>query len=305
MEVDGGAGGLGGYAEPPLNAPTSPTIAWWRWPTILSLDAPLVTLAWESLFAREAEARLAWHHYVIIGATVWLAYAADRWLESWRVPADRLVTPRHQFYYRHAGATAIVWLLVLAGAVGLSLLRLTLREWGAGLVLAVPAIAYVLSHQLVHRHHPWRVPKEVCVAALLTAGAGLFPAVDARTGWGGLLEAAGWFFALAFTNCALISAWERQVDREHGQESIVRSHPRWLPAVRGLPWLWLGAAGVLLLATPAGSATAARECAALSAGLLGLVDRLQPRLGWAASRVLADAVLLTPAAWLVAQWIRP
>lgn len=292
-----------GYANGRLNAQPSQNVSWWRWPTVVSLDAPLVTMAWEWLFAREAGARLTWPHYAIVGATIWLAYAADRWFESWRVPPDRLITLRHRFHFRHQGAVAVAWIVVLAGAVTLSVFGLTWREWAAGLCLALPAVAYVLSHQLVHRDLPWRVPKELCIAALLTAGAALFPWVDARTAVGGLVTAAAWFLVLAFTNCALISLWERTVDREHGQDSLVRNHPAWAPSIRALPWLSLVFCGFLLLTKHLGS-TGTLVCVAVSAGLLGIIDRLESRLGWAGARLLADAALLTPAAWLAGAWIQ-
>jgi hypothetical protein len=282
-----------------LIAPSSARVRWWQWPTVLSLDAPLVTVVWQRLFAVDTGAHLAWHHSVIVGASVWLAYAADRWLEGWRVEPSRLATPRHRFYHRHRRATAVIWSLVLVLTVGLSLARLTAREIVAGLVLLGPTLAYLLSHQLVHRTARWRAPKELCIAGLITAGAALFPAMDARVRLDHLADAAGWFFLLVFANCALISAWEQHVDRAHGQDSIVQNHPGLIPAVRALPWV-LAAGALVLLASGQDGAVAVRASAAATAGLFGVLDWSQPRLGWEASRILADAALLTPLVWLVA-----
>ena len=278
---------------PALPAAARATVRWWQWPTVLSLDAPLVTVAWQRLMAVESGVRLAWYHSAIIGASVWLAYAADRWIEGVRVPAARLVTKRHRFYNDHRRATAGVWLVVLAAAVGLSVLRLSARELAVGAALLVPTLAYLLSHQLVHRSWPWRAPKEICVAGLVAAGAALFPFADASSRPLRLADATAWFFVLVFVNCALIARWEQAVDRAHGQDSIVRGHEAIAPFVRAMPWA-LAAAAVLLLATGRGGALGVRAAAAASALLLGSIDISEPRLGWEASRVLADLALLTP-----------
>ena len=57
-------------------------LGWWRWPTVLSLDAPAVVLGWQAVLAHAARVRLEWPHAVVLSASVWLAYAADRWIEG-------------------------------------------------------------------------------------------------------------------------------------------------------------------------------------------------------------------------------
>src|SRR6185369_13925505 len=100
----------------------------------------------------------------ILGAGVWLAYAADRWIEGWRLDPARVQTQRHWFYQRARWPMAALWLVVLVGAVTVSLVRLNRAELIAGFILLCPVGLYLLSHQLVHRQHPWRAPKELCVA---------------------------------------------------------------------------------------------------------------------------------------------
>jgi len=69
-----------------------------------------------------------------------------------------------------------------------------------------------------------------------------------------------------------------------------------------LPWLLLGVAAFACW-TGHADRRPLRACALVSAGLLGLVDRSERLTGWPLARVLADAVLLTPAAWLAATWL--
>ena len=86
-------------------------------------------------------------------------------------------TQRHRFYYEHRWSTFGVWLALLITAVGTALWKLNAREFQAGLLILLPMLVYLLSHQLLHRKHPLRVPKELCVAFLLTSGVAGFTLV--------------------------------------------------------------------------------------------------------------------------------
>jgi hypothetical protein len=155
--------------------------------------------------------------------------------------------------------------------------------------------AYLLSHQLVHRHARWRVPKEICVAALLTAGAGVFVVTELRAP--GVAFVLALFALLCFANCALISVWERHVDRAHGQTSLVVDGPGNVHAIRLIaPVLFIVCAGVLVGAE--GGVAVASACAGASALLLAVTDQGEATIGRQAARVLADVALMTPAAAL-------
>lgn len=267
---------------------------WWQWPTILSLDAPAVVLAWQALFARTHGVELRSTHRLVLGFSVWLAYAADRWIEGWRLAPHTIRTQRHHFYQRARWPLAGGWLVVLAIDLVVAGTGLSEREFRAGLLLLIPVLLYVLSHQFVHRHHPWRVPKELCVALLLAGGAGLFPAVYlSTTDAAEFSRSLGFFALLCFANCALISTWEHAVDRTHGQTSLALRYRSAAPLSRLLPWLiaTLAAVGWFFGSQPPGTVAA---CAGASALLLGAIDRLERRTHWQLARVLADAALLTP-----------
>jgi hypothetical protein len=288
---------------------------WWQWPTILSFDAPAVALAWQALVARAAGVRLAGPPAAVLGLSVWLAYAADRWLEGWRLRPDQVRTQRHLFYQRNRWPVAALWVAALAGDVAVACAGLTHWEFwfGAGLLPAV--VAYVISHQFVHRDRPWRLPKEICVALLLAGGVAAFVAADrtdlnsvgvqARPPFDfaqglravGLLPSAvlvpaGLFFVLAFANCALISVWERAVDQSHGQISLARQFAVGPLLGRSAAWLALVCGAAAAIGWPV--LRGAGLCAAASGAALLLVDGAQNNLGWEAARVMADVVLLTP-----------
>jgi hypothetical protein len=272
---------------------------WWQWLTVLSLDAPLVAVAWQAGLARAMGMRLRAHHGFILGAAVWLAYTADRWIEGWRLDPAQVRTQRHWFHQRWRGPVAVAWLAVLAATVTLSVDRLTSRELTAGLLLLGPVLAYLLSHQLVHRTHPWRAPKEICVALLFTGGAACFPAADRLPRLTGVAVPLTLFGLLCLADCALISLWEDDVDRAHGQTSLALQFPQGRPLVRALPWL-IAAAGTAFAAHGRLAPAGVTWCAAASGALLGGIDLAHRRLGRQLARVLADVALMTPFVLLLA-----
>lgn len=267
---------------------------WWQWFTILSLDATFAAVAWQAVTFRAANVPLRPGHPAILGASVWLAYAADRWIEGWRLSPDQARTQRHFFAVRWRWPLLVVWVAVCVGDVALAITSLTLREFVAGTALLAAVAAYLLSHQLLHRHHRWRLPKELCVAALMVGGVSVFPLAQPGVNAWSLVPVEFGFGALCFANVALISLWEREVDIAHGQESIARRLGRAAPFGRVLPWLLAGVALGASGLHPRGWNQRALACVAASSALLGGVDLLERHTGRQLARVLADVVLLTP-----------
>jgi hypothetical protein len=260
---------------------------------VLSLDAPAVVVLWQGLLAATASVALRAPEVAVLGLSVWLAYSADRWIEGWRLAPGSVRTHRHLFYQRLRWPMAAAWAAVLALDLAVSLRGLDPSELRAGLLLLLPVSAYLLSHQLVHRNSRWRAPKELCVALLLAAGAAVFVAVRPGSRHLAVALASALFALLCFSNCALISLWENDVDRSHGQTSLALQFGR-SAALRLLPWAVAAlSAAAWLRAGPGSGAFAA--CGAASGVLLGLVDLAEPRIGRTLARVLADVALMTPA----------
>jgi len=192
------------------------------------------------------------------------------------------------------------WFAMLALDMGAAFWGLSTAEIRAGGFMLLPVVAYLFSHQLLHRNVRWRPPKEACIAALLGAGVALFticrPGAD-------ILQMAiplALFAILCFSNCALISVWEKEVDRSHGQMSLAIQFPGAIAFSRASPW------ALCILSTVAwvmaGPKTApAVACAVASSALLGLVDLVETRIGRILAHVLADLALITPLVPLLAR----
>jgi RsiW-degrading membrane proteinase PrsW (M82 family) len=278
---------------------------WWQWLTILSLDAPVVAVLWQWLLARVAGATVGWHHEFILGLSIWLAYAADRWIEGWRLAPAQIRTQRHHFYQRWRWPLCVVWGVALGADVTVSGHWLTRREFAAGSLLLLPVFAYLLSPQFVHRLSRWRAPKEICVALLFGGGVAVFLLAQPGSSPRALAGPLGGFTLLCFANCALIAVWEQAVDQAHGQTSFALQFRRAHLFTHLLPWLLaLGAFGVAWNAR--GPVRTALVCTALSGALLGLLDLVQPSIGPRLARVLADIALMTPlAVWLFEELLFP
>ena len=270
---------------------------WWQWLTVLSLDAPLVAVLWQGLFASTLGVRLGWHDPVLIGLAVWIVYAADRWIEGWRLDPEIVRTQRHYFYIRWRWPVFAVGLAAIIATTAIAITRLDGREFKAGFVLLIPTLLYLFSHQLVHRHHPLRLPKEICIAVIFALGCALAPAVQAPDQIPALAIPVTLFGLLCLADCALIASWEKDVDTVHGQTSLALQWTRGLILIRALPWL-LCASG--LMAIPFIQPRFAL-CVAASGLLLGVLDIAHPRIGRQATRAAVDVALMTPAIFLLLQ----
>lgn len=117
----------------------------WLWPNLLSLDAPLVAMAWLWMFAK------TWHVvwfpktiYLLVAAAVWIIYVVDRLLDARIHPnADVSDRPRHRFHCRHRKKFGIVVGVVALGCVGI-LLNLPPDLWWHGSFVLLFVAAYFM-----------------------------------------------------------------------------------------------------------------------------------------------------------------
>lgn len=264
----------------------------------LSMDAPVVALVWQELFARALGVSVGWAGRVVLGLAVWVIYAADRWFDGRRIPEGMAVTPRHRFAVRFRWPIAVA--MVCAAGLGLAV-ALTQLEGAVvrlGLALGGGVAGYLALNQATPRGWGLRLPKELVAALLFGAGTLLLPM--ARAGSVGVWTAAagGLYIGLCFINLVAVAAWDRDRDLAQGQASIATGTAAVTRALPAGAWALAAAAlglGIAeLVAGGGGGAAAVPLCEAASGAGLGLL--LSERgPGTADLRALvADVALLTP-----------
>jgi hypothetical protein len=256
------------------------------WLSIACLDAPLVAITWQWIFAEMARATISISDRVALFATAWLIYLADRLADSFNIPTGAPESARQRFCARHRKKwVMLILLLTMTDAVvAFTCIDRATLAFGAAIAFAI-ASYLGLNHFAGFLWRKWPL-KEVLIGSLF-AGATV---VAIHQSVSSLITPVILFAILCSLNCISISVWERDLDIAQRRESFATTCPRflWLPRVS----CWALAASALLLATIAPS-TGLLFCIALSAILLALLHHATVR-----SRddrvALADIVLLTP-----------
>lgn len=246
----------------------------WLWPNLLSLDAPLVALLWQTLFIRCF--RVSDHGSgrafpsILLVAAVWLIYTADRVLDAWR---GSCAAPRHEFYRRHWRIVLPIWLVVFAATAWIAWTQLSRPVFARGAWLGVAVALYFAAVHGVRRK--W--PKEAAVAVIFALGASLaaWTRVETRAD----ILTVILFSCLCWINCVGIEQWEQGQSR--------------FPV--GLIAAGVGLMALFLLFRERPVLASAE---AASAAALFLLDRGRLNLSSDALRVLADAALLSPILFL-------
>jgi hypothetical protein len=272
--------------------PRSPLL----WLNLVCLDAPLVAICWQWIFAHSFHLSVPVGHRAALFLTAWIIYLADRFGDSVSLVTDQPRSVRQQFCLRHKS----LWLvsIICAAAVDLIVvLRAVDYETAVpGAVLGAFTIVYLAIN---HAHSEiWeKIPlKEFTIGSLFAAGTLLAVTPHIFAERYTMIFAAILFASLCSLNCVSIAIWERDLDRIQGKHSIAT---RWAQA-NSLPrlLLLLLLAGSVLLVLFDPDAWPVVLCLGASGFLLGAL-RFVP-----ASRdertALADLVLLTPFALCVA-----
>lgn len=258
------------------------------WLNLVCLDAPLVAISWQWLFAHAFGISIAAPNRWALFLTAWLIYLADRFGDSLRI--DPLVPSslRQRFCLRYRRAWLVAAIAVFAADAFVVLQWLDASTLRLGAQIGGVAFFYLVVNQTAPAL--WRrLPlKEITIGTLFAAGTvvGLAESLPAHAWIAWLL-----FAGLCALNCISIAIWEREIDKAQQRSSIATAfpiQPYLLPALTllALASLVLGAFGVgtpVVVGCVAGSA-------ALLAGLHVLRDKIQADLRTA----LADLVLLAP-----------
>jgi hypothetical protein len=239
----------------------------WLWMNLLSLDAPLVALAWQDFLARCYGTQLLPQGRAVLGLTVWAIYIADRLLDV-RRPAIGEEGRHHRFYREHQKAWCMV-LAVVAAVDGIcTLFWLRPSVFFHGLFVAGASVVYLAV--FTGKSRRWNFWKKTSAALLFSSGVFLVAAVNTQEGMYSLVKPWVAFTALCGANLMLIDHW-----RNKGNTTRISVE------ILVCTVLCIGS-GKLYLAL------------ALSFLLLAGIAYWTRTLSLEARRVLADAALFTP-----------
>ena len=271
----------------------------WGWLHLLSLDAPLVAVLWQLLFARALRAHLPPVVTLVTALVIWLIYVADRILDSYKSEEAADQALRHRFYRAHRLAFLPAFLAVFLITGWLSYNDLGFRTWCDGLLLAAIVGGYfAVVHLLGGGAQKW-FPKEIAVAVLFGTGTFMPVSVRVQQLHVRFLVPFLLFLLVLWMNTLFIeySEWvtlrRREADRPHKSTILMGQHLTGFGVCVGILALcavashWFPRARSILVA---------EMLSALALAVLGWKWR---RISSYAVRVVADLVLLTPLVLLV------
>ncbi len=263
----------------------------WLWLNLLSLDAPLVAVVWQWLFARCFDVSLSPLVTIALALAVWFIYVSDRLLDVLRSYSHAL-PERHAFCYRH-------FKVFLAGAfMSLGVLqwicqRLEPAVVRQGLCLLGAVIVYfaVVHGEPLRFRRFW--PKEFVVGLIFSAGTCLPVWSMAEPLHRKMVLPFLFFAVLCASNCLAIEYWEGCHYQILGNQQI---HPLTFVVAKRLPAILpvLQFAAVFALVTGTSETRPLFASLFLSAAALFFLFRQSHRFSTPMLRVLADAVLLSP-----------
>lgn len=264
----------------------------WLWPNLLGLDAPLVAVSWQLLFARTSGISIPPVIHVVLGLSVWCVYLADRLYDACRAKDFSNGTWRLRFTKQHFAVLATT--TAVAACVNLFLI-----------------VRFVPGHLLVHGlvtavllalYYAFRfgspgkvagvVPREIMCGMVFAIGSTIAPFSYSQPETSGIpfLGAVTMLGLVCSASCILISVWERDADLASGDRSVASAKPGIPPRFRKflLPLVLLY--GIVAFSDP----WQIHIATGLSALALAAMVRFEGNIPATLLRALADGVLLTP-----------
>lgn len=266
----------------------------WLYPNLLSLDAPLVAVAWLYIFAETWRVvYLPTSAYISLALVVWVIYVADRLLDAAAGSnASGRFEARHLFHRKHRSVFRL--LAVAAGLVALVLVvtGLATKIYGYALFGGL-MVAGFFTLSVFSNHGADDIPHTKNVIAGFSFAYGTSMLAFAYTGFEGsrLLKSPELicFAVLCILNISAIDLWE------HASRSADLEVKATDELALSLPLTGLGAAALFYALKDPDLTTRPFFYAILTgAALLQILNRSRSKYSPQALRVLADVALLAP-----------
>lgn len=267
----------------------------WLLPNLLSLDAPLVAMAWLYVFAQTW--RLGyhpWEAYASLGLVVWIIYVSDRLLDaSLAGGINAKLEPRHRFHVQHQRFFHVGLLFAGITVVALVVLRMPMAIYQHTLFGGV-MVAGFFGLSMLSSQDPAETPHTKNIFAGITFAFGT--AMTAHIyryeyNLGDMLMSREFlcFAVLCVLSISAIDLWE------HAARSTDLETKASDELALTLPLIVLASASLIYALMDEGQTTRPFFYAILTgAGLLYILNRMRANFQMDSLRVLADVVLLIP-----------
>jgi hypothetical protein len=265
---------------------------WWLYPNLLSLDAPLVAVAWLHAFAGAWRLYLPWPAYVCLGLAVWVIYVSDRLLDvSMAAGSPVPLEARHDFHRRHHRFFRLGVAAALLGGVFIVVTQMPMAIYmnlllGGVLVAGFFGLAMISSQEA----HEVPVLKNVLAGITFAFGTAMTAHIYRNEfGLGELMKSREFlcFAVLCVLNISAIDLWEHAA---RSQDAETKASDE---LTLTLPLALLGIASIIFAALDPSSRPFFYATLTASA-LLFILNRQRQRFPMDALRVLADVALLAP-----------
>jgi hypothetical protein len=269
----------------------------WLWPNLLSLDAPIVALAWLFMFEKTWRMYLPWHGFAALGLAVWAVYVWDRIIDLKLLSeGDDKLGQRHEFHRRclpWAGWLAFLALL-LSGLLAGFFMPAEIIHYGKLVLVMIGAFFVLTVFALQDREIP--VIRNIMAGVTFGYGTAMaahvyVPLYEPSQGpWALMITPEMLAFAfLCVLNISAIHFWEhsrRTTDPEQRAENDL---------TLTIPLTVLAAACLVFALRDPDSTTRPFFYAVLVASaLLYVLNRLRDRFSLDALRVMADVAMVAP-----------
>ena len=267
----------------------------WLYPNLLSLDAPLVALAWLHVFAKTW--RLGyhpWEAYVTLGLAVWVIYVADRLLDVAMLGgASASLTPRHQFHRKYRKTFSVAAAVALVVATGLVLTKMPMTIYKHLLLGGVMTAGY-FGLSMLSSQEASEAPLAKNILAGVTFAFGTAMMAHLYRWEYGLYDMIAsrefvCFAVLCILNISAIDLWE------HASRSTNLEIKAADELALTFPLTLLGGCSLVFASLENAQSTRPFFYAVLTgAALLYILNRNRARFSLDTLRVLADVALLVP-----------
>jgi hypothetical protein len=140
------------------------------WLNLVCLDAPIVAVTWQWLFARSFHLSISMPVRLALFLTAWLIYLADRLADMWTLRTDDPRSLRQEFCRRHQTSWVVAIVAIAFVDFWIVVRQLDRSTIRIGLLLGAVSLLYLAVNYWLGKI--WRaVPaKEICIGSLFAAG---------------------------------------------------------------------------------------------------------------------------------------